>query len=190
MPKNKKGPQKIEVNDKTKKITFKEGGKKGQDICGLRDMGGVSYFHLCLETPAGNLELLKHAMEGMNVVVAPDAEERKGGAGDIAKVLFTCDDDNLYYLMHVPENLEEKMGLQTWFDEINKEVGGECIEKLEEQRMLVGHAKADQTNGKYTLKMRDAAVARGFAVLREKQLVLADEDSDDEMVFGDDDFMM
>ena len=48
---------------------LKEGGKKAQDIAGMHDMGGMSFFAITLETCKGDWELITTAMEGANKVV-------------------------------------------------------------------------------------------------------------------------
>ena len=52
---------------------------------GVNAMGGVVFFNLAVETPDGDMELLEYVMEGANVPVDEAAEERKGGAGGLAK---------------------------------------------------------------------------------------------------------
>lgn len=51
----------------------KEGGKKAQDIAGMHDMGGMSFFAVTLETCKGDWELIQAAMDGANVVVDESA---------------------------------------------------------------------------------------------------------------------
>lgn len=51
------------VDDKQIKAAKKEGGKKGVDAAGMSDLGGVKYFHITVDTPEGNLELLKAVLE-------------------------------------------------------------------------------------------------------------------------------
>jgi hypothetical protein len=33
----------------------KEGGKKGQDLCGMADMGGIRFFHVAIDNANGVL---------------------------------------------------------------------------------------------------------------------------------------
>jgi hypothetical protein len=40
------------------------GGKKGVDMAGMSDLGGVKFFNLAVETPAGDIALLEKVLEG------------------------------------------------------------------------------------------------------------------------------
>ncbi len=42
----------------------------------------------------------------------PEAEDRKGGAGDLAKIFFAAGDHNLAILAHMPPEQEDKCTLQ------------------------------------------------------------------------------
>ena len=44
---------------KANKAALKEGGKKGQDLAGMYDMGGMKFFHVAMEQCGGNVDLLK-----------------------------------------------------------------------------------------------------------------------------------
>jgi len=74
------------ADEKALAKALKEGGKKGQDITGIADMGGVKFFCISLEEPGQSRELLAEAMKGMNQEVDPEAGELKVGA--LAKRIF------------------------------------------------------------------------------------------------------
>ena len=40
------------------------GGKKGVDMAGMSDLGGVKFFNLAVETPEGDIEVLELVMQG------------------------------------------------------------------------------------------------------------------------------
>lgn len=40
------------------------GGKKGVDMCGMSDLGGVKFFTITLETPNGDMALMDAVLEG------------------------------------------------------------------------------------------------------------------------------
>lgn len=40
------------------------GGKKGVDMAGMSDLGGVKFFNLSVDTPNGDLEVLEFVLEG------------------------------------------------------------------------------------------------------------------------------
>jgi hypothetical protein len=52
------------------------GGKKGVDMVGMSDLGGVKFFNLAVETPAGDMELLEFVLEG-------EAGQRAGIRGEM-----------------------------------------------------------------------------------------------------------
>ncbi len=74
-------------------------------------MGGVTYFNVAVETPEGDPALLDKVLEGMNAPVDEAAEERKGGAGDIGKFLFSAGETQLVGVCHVPKELSAAKAL-------------------------------------------------------------------------------
>lgn len=168
----------------------KEGGKKAQDIAGLRDMGGVSYFHVSLNECGGDWELIQTAMTGMNTPCPEDADERRGGAEEIGKALMSYDDEKLCIYMHVPANLQELCKIGEWFGAMTE--GYTVVKPYGEgdANFLKAEVAADPDNNIYPIKVRDDMINKGYQHLTAKQLVMPDDGSDDDMVFGDDDFMM
>ena len=184
----------------------KEGAKKGQDLSGLQDMGGVSYFHVALDKSDGNWHLIEAAMDGANASVDPNGEDRKGGAGNIGKVFFSASSECMCIYMHVPEGVSEKVTLQEWFDNIVSNLP-RAYEATDEHEAFQGHrvllAPTDNDqDGKsgfakielrpkeckgevFTLKKRDEVIGLGFAFLRSKGVVPEEEESSDYEVEGD-----
>lgn len=173
------------ISEADLKAAKKEGGKKGQDIAGLADMGGVRFFHVSLDSCKGSMELLDVAMTGFNAEVDPAAEDRKGGAGGLGKLIFSYNDQKVVFQCHVPSTLQDKASAKEWFGIVAESMGGNIVS--EEGDIIKGEALADPENGKYSIKMRDEAISAGYAWLQAKKLVIPD-DSDDEVCFGDDDF--
>lgn len=165
----------------------KEGGKKAQDIAGMKDMGGVSYFHVSIEFSDADFDLLQITMDAMNTPCPEDADERRGGAEDIGKVLLSYNDTRLAIYMHVPKCLEEKgCNIDEWYGAMSE---GYPVEKISgDSTFLKAIVKADPDNNIYPIKVRDDMINKGYQHLAAKQLVMPDDDSDDDMVFGDDDF--
>ena len=62
--------------DKALKALIKEGGKKGVEIEGASDMGGLDFFCTTMELPDGDVELLLMSMDAMNAVRAPSPAPR------------------------------------------------------------------------------------------------------------------
>jgi hypothetical protein len=63
--------------------------------------GGVKFFHVALETPGDDMSLLEVALEGMNAEVDEAAEERKGGAGHLGKMLLSAGPSKVILIAHV-----------------------------------------------------------------------------------------
>lgn len=186
--KDEKKPKKEEKKVDMKKIIAKadkEGGKKAQDIAGLRDMGGVSYFHVSIDTPGSDWQLMEVCMEGMNRPCPEDADERRGGAEAIGKVLLSYSDEKLVMYMHVPKNLSE-CSIDEWFDAM---CVGYKVNKLSgDSEFIKAEVAADPDNNVYPIKVRDDMINKGYQHLAAKKLVMPDDDDDDDIVFGDDDF--
>lgn len=165
-----------------RKESEKEGGKKAQDIAGMADMGGVSYFHLACNAPNGNFDDLDAAMNAANKLVDETAEDRKGGAGDYAKIFFSAGDDNLIAVAHVPDALKANIDIKEWIMACMSTVGGAVVGDVYDNK-LKAEAKADRDNNLFPLKMRDTAIGAGFEFLRKKGLV-NDHDSDDDVDYS------
>merc|ERR1712147_222156 len=82
------------LEKKMKKIN-KEGGKRGVEIEGAADMGGLQFFCTQMELPEGDVDCLVESMRAMNQKSDPAEEERKGGAGKIGKTILSVSDDKI-----------------------------------------------------------------------------------------------
>jgi len=163
----------------------KEGGKKAQDIAGMRDMGGVAYFHVSVDFPAGDMDLMEVVMKAMNQPCPEDADERRGGAEDIGKVLLSYNDSQLALYMHVPANLPE-CKIEEWFAAMS--VGYEPVIISQDANYIKAVIKQDIEKSVYPIKVKDDVINKGYQHLASKKLVMPDDDDEDELVFGDDDF--
>mmetsp|Transcript_22269 Transcript_22269/g.37776 ORF Transcript_22269/g.37776 Transcript_22269/m.37776 type:complete len:184 (+) Transcript_22269:79-630(+) len=171
------------ADDKQKKAALKEGGKKGQDLEGMADMGGVQFFHVAMDSPNGDFELLELCMEGANKDVNPEGDDRKGGSKNLAKIFLSAGPKDLIALAYVPEALKEKLDIKEWLELVISSVGGSIEGEVTEKNTLKAVAKGDGDKNLFPLKMRDTAIGAGFAFLRKKGLVV-DEDSDDDVDYG------
>ncbi|PXF44225.1 hypothetical protein BWQ96_06006 [Gracilariopsis chorda] len=171
--------------EKQIKASVKEGGKKGQDLAGMSDMGGVKFFAIALETPDGQWDLMDSVLEGMNKEVDPNADDRKGGAGHIGKCLLFANDKILQILCHVPDVVKDLINQQEWFTTVIESVGASkigdaiTIEGSGSGIVLKAEMKADPDAGKFPLKERDVASLKSFEYLVSKELVRPDESDDD-----------
>eukprot|EP00178_Gracilaria_changii_P014719 TRINITY_DN412_c0_g3_i1.p4 TRINITY_DN412_c0_g3~~TRINITY_DN412_c0_g3_i1.p4 ORF type:complete len:215 (+),score=53.45 TRINITY_DN412_c0_g3_i1:87-647(+) len=171
--------------EKQMKASIKEGGKKGQDLAGMSDMGGVKFFSVALESPSGQWELMDAVLEGMNKEVDANADDRKGGAGHIGKCLLFADDKLLLLLCHVPDVVKDLIDQNEWFNNIIESIGAEKIgdainiEGPGAGIVLKAEMKADPDANKFPLKERDVAIGKSFDYLVSKGLVRPEESDDD-----------
>eukprot|EP01064_Diplonema_japonicum_P031112 TRINITY_DN5469_c0_g2_i1.p1 TRINITY_DN5469_c0_g2~~TRINITY_DN5469_c0_g2_i1.p1 ORF type:complete len:286 (+),score=95.24 TRINITY_DN5469_c0_g2_i1:42-860(+) len=193
-------PQRDGASEKKIKAVKKEGGKKAQDLAGMSEMGS-SFQQANLVEPEGKMELLEVALAAMNVPVEPDAEERKGGADGVAKILLTATDTAFACIIHVPTEYTDPSNTElnprgysisavNWAKAAFSTLPGDGkgIEYLTQTPTLVKAVYKPQPDlGRYTLKAKDAVSGASFAFLREKNLVVDDDSDDEEYVFGDDD---
>ena len=87
----------------------KEGGKKGVEIEGASDMGGLDFFCTTMELPEGNLEELELSMLAMNAEPDPEAEDRKGCSGHIGKMIFSAGVEQLVAMGFAKDKAEEAL---------------------------------------------------------------------------------
>lgn len=164
------------ADDKAIKAAIKEGGKKGQDICGMSTFG-VHFFCVTVDSAEGDAFLLEKVMEGMNAEVDPEAEERKGGAGDLGKCLFNATDKKLVMYCHVPKEEEDKATVEEWMEPILKVTHAKITKQT--KGFIAAEVENAPEKGIFTLKLRDEGIAASFQFLRSKQLILDDDDGDD-----------
>merc|ERR1719231_752138 len=181
-----------EIEKKVVKDVVKEGGKKGVEIEGAADMGGLEFFCTTMEKPDGELKFLKMSMDAMNEVPDPEGEERRGGSGHVGKMIFSAGTEALAIVAYVPKDKQGKINAAEWLKDVCADAGvkGE-VQAGANAGIATAVAKANPDAGMFTIKMKDAAMAKGFAYLRERGCFpedTGDDDEDDEYVFGDDDF--
>jgi hypothetical protein len=187
-----------EYNEKKLAKIRKEGGKKGVEIEGAADMGGLQFFNTTVDLPEGNLELLIESMKAMNAKSNPSEEERKGGAGKIGKILLNCTDDVLCAVCYVPKHKTAEVKANEWLQHaVDMCMGGPtiakaapitCPEGCPPESWAVCTMKKDGDKNVFPLKMRDTAISEGYNYLKKKGLFPDADDDDDDFVFGDEDF--
>merc|ERR550514_2558968 len=109
---------------KIKKV-LKEGGKRGVEIEGAADMGGLGYFCTSVDEPQGDLEFLQMSMDAMNAESDPTEEERKGGSGKVGKMIFSAGTEHLAIVAYVPEAKKSELDAGVWLEHITKTFGGQ-----------------------------------------------------------------
>ena len=90
--------------EKLRAKIIKEGGKKGVEIEGASDMGGLDFFCTTMELPEGVIDLLELSMLAMNAEPDPEGEDRKGCSGHIGKMVFSAGVEQLAMVAYVPDN--------------------------------------------------------------------------------------
>merc|ERR1712087_951749 len=181
--------------EKLLKKVIKEGGKKGVEIEGASDMGGLEFFCTTIESPDGDLELLQLAMTAMNAEPEEGAEERKGCSGHVGKMIFSAGVKQLGIVAYVPADKLEKVDISEWTASVVDAVGGKVTKAATDTdspcggKVMEAIVAADADAGKFPLKDKDSAMASAFAYLRSKGAFPdEEEDDDDECAFGDDAF--
>merc|ERR1712014_513772 len=102
---------------KMKKVV-KEGGKRGVEIEGAADMGGLQFFCTSVEEPDGDTELLLESVNAMNAKSDPTEEERKGGSGHIGKMVFSAGMAQLAIVAYVPEAKQGELSCKEWLAKV------------------------------------------------------------------------
>jgi len=186
-PEAPKTPEELAAERKAllKKV-IKEGGKRGVEIEGAADMGGLQFFCTAVDLPSGDAELLEESMKAMNAKSDPTEEERKGGSGHIGKMIFSAGMEQLAVVAYVPEAKAGELDCEEWLRKVLDSQGGELLSGGKE--MSVGRVKTDSDKGVFPLKIREPMILEANNFLRKKGLFPEDNSDDDEMVFGDDDF--
>jgi len=171
---------------KLKKV-IKEGGKRGVEIEGSADMGGLQFFSTSVDEPEGDEELLLESLKAMNEQAIPGDEERKGCSGHVGKTIFSAGTEQLAIIAYVPEAKQGELSCEEWLKNTLSIFQGEILTTGKD--ICTGRVKADGDKGIFPLKIREAMILEANKFLRKRGLFPEDNDSDDdEMVFGDDDF--
>jgi len=178
------------AEDPAKKLAkcIKEGGKRGVEIEGAADMGGLQFFCTSVDVPDGDLALLKTCVEAMNEKSDPTEEERKGGSGNIGKMVFSAGTDQLALCAYVPESKQGELECKEWLAKVvSLWEGGKVTE--ENKDYCLGVIPTNGEKNIFPLKIRESLILEANNFLRKKGLFPEDNgDDSDEMVFGDDDF--
>lgn len=180
-------PSPEELRKKLLQKVIKEGGKRGVEIEGASDMGGLEFFCTSVELPDGDLDLLGECIKAMNEESDPTAEERKGGAGKVGKMVFSSGTEQLAIVCDVPKEKQDKIKAKDWMEVVVKNLEGKLVKG--DDGMAFAQVAKDENKGRFPLKLKDTGIAVSIDFLKKKGLFpdKAD-DSDDDYVFGDDDF--
>jgi hypothetical protein len=180
-------PPPIDPAKKLKSV-IKEGGKRGVEIEGAADLGGLQFFCTSVDEPDGDTELLCKSMEAMNAKSNPADEERKGGSGHIGKMIFSAGASQLALVAYVPEEKQEAISCEEWLSKVvGTQPGGKVLSSSKD--ICVGIIPTDSDKNIFPLKIKEPLIVEANNFLRAKGLFPEDDgDDDDDIVFGDDDF--
>merc|ERR1712217_206049 len=138
-----KTPEQLEADRKAQmKKAVKEGGKRGVEIEGAADMGGLQFFCTSVDVPEGDLELLESCVKAMNAKSDPTEEERKGGSGHIGKMIFSAGTEQLAVAAYVPEEKKKDLVAEEWLKSVLSLHGGEVVSSSDSLCMGVVKAQA------------------------------------------------
>merc|ERR1719311_688751 len=153
-------------------------------------MGGLQFFCTTMDEPNGDVDLLYESLKAMNFKSDPNEEERKGGSARIGKMLVSKDqgDSKLALVAYVPPSKQEEFSASFWMQTILEKLGGgEVVYKDAATAKAV--IENDGDKGLFVLKLKDSAITESINLLKEHGLFPdSKDDSDDEFIFGDDDF--
>jgi len=177
----------------------KEGGKRGVEIEGAADMGGLQFFCTMMgeELTAGKSDLLLESMKAMNAISDPTEEERKGGAGKLGKMIFSFNEASLAAVAYVPKDKADECSAKEWLSDVVLNISNAaCVGKIQTfeesdgiESKYYAAIQIDKEGDLFPIKMRDPAISMAYNFLKKKGLFPDDDDEDDdEYVFGDDDF--
>jgi len=175
------------AREKLLKKVLKEGGKRGVEIEGAADMGGLQFFCTAVDECNGDLELLELSLGAMNAEKIEGDEERRGCSGHVGKTIFSCGTEQLGVIAYVPEEKKGELSCEEWLKNTLNLFQGEIVKSS--ATVCTGIVKANGDKNIFPLKIREPMILEANNFLRKKGLFPEDKDSDDdEMVFGDDDF--
>merc|ERR1711865_790689 len=100
------------------KKCIKEGGKRGVEIEGAADMGGLQFFCTLVDEPKGDMDMLLECMTAMNAKSDPTDEERKGGSGNIGKMIFSAGVEQLGVIAYVPDAKHADVSCEEWLKKV------------------------------------------------------------------------
>jgi hypothetical protein len=178
-------PTEAALAHKGLKAIVKEGGKRGVEIEGAGDMGGLQFFCTKVEKPSDSVDMLIESMRAMNALSDPEAEERKGGSRNIGKMICSEGNKGVPVVAYVPEHQTRKVKADQWLKAV--------VDKVRPGAEVTGnrqHAYAfleqDKEGGFFNIKMQDGIIAEAQGFLKPLGLFPDADDESSEMVFGDD----
>merc|ERR1711972_1208070 len=126
------------------------------EIEGAADMGGLQFFCTSVDLPDGDLDLLVESMNAMNAESDPTQEERKGGSGNIGKMIFSAGADQLAVVAYVPEQKQSELCCAEWLRNVLDSQAGTMNSTAKD--VCSGIVKKDDSKGVFPLKIREPMI--------------------------------
>jgi hypothetical protein len=174
-------------HDKMLKAVIKEGGKKGIEISGAADMGGLEFFNTIIEQCKGKECLVELAMHAMNKDIDPEEEESKGGSAEVGKVLIAPGEKEMCLCAYVPDDKVHKVQATAWLKAIldKWEIPHSAMLK-QTDTWATAHLMCDAEKGQFSLKLKESALQGGINYLREVGAFPEGDESDDDECYAND----
>ena len=170
----------------------KEGGKRGVEIEGAADMGGLQFFCTTVDEPVGDVDWLYETMRAMNEKSDPTEEERKGGSGHIGKMIISINEELCCSMVaYVPPDKTVDISAEAWLKDVLKAMKAPAESFISGNKNLAkATIKQDKEKDLFPLKLKDEGIRQSLDYLKQRNLFPdSSDDDDDEMVFGDDDLL-
>ena len=163
-----------ELTKKQQRKVVAAGSKKGKDMLGIHETGGMAFYVAHIPECQGNPEALEAATLAAVMAAAPTK---------LAMCLVTNSDAALVMSFVVPESRAESLNIDEWLSTATAGLGGEVVKHSDTTLLYL--APADTANNLFPHKMQDTAMARSFELLRAKNLMVDDDGSDEEFDLGE-----
>lgn len=186
--KNTKGslPKFMYNNSKAFQTAYKEGGKKGQDMLGISEMGGCNFFHIAVDAPDGDWALLDCCLAGANKKIDPNEEEKKGGAGDLGKIFFSAGKVKLIAVAHVPKELgvTKNFTANEWVKIVTAAYPNTSV-LVNTGEIVKFEIPANTAANIFPMNFRDDLISTGVKTLVSRGLLPADDSDSGSFILGE-----
>merc|ERR1711918_146397 len=156
--------------------------------------GGLAFFCTTLMEPDGDMEMLEKGFAAMNAEIDEEAEERRGGAGHIGKMVFSAGPEFLQIVCNVPAdlqvakevngNMRKAMNAAEWVQYVLGKFTKECPGLKADGDAGYAKASIPKKEGFFPLKIKDDAMGAAYELIRSNNCIEL-KDSSDGVVYGD-----
>merc|ERR1719281_2022293 len=101
-------------------------------------------------------------------------------------MIFSAGADQLAVVAYVPDANKDELDCKEWLAHVMRMIGGEIL--TADGVSGKGVVKTNSDKGIFPLKVKEPGIMEAITFLKKKGLFPDKEDSDDDYVFGDDDF--